>query len=131
MSTKSYTFIPYRLQNHKLQSWKKKLFLLCSRDTTKFWRPQKPSNRIGMDCPHKKFCCPKNSATSNAIIFLPSGPIELLLKIFFKIVSSIRSYNYLFKNHNKFWDIIHSYRAPLYTLEALISSNNFYPSIKY
>jgi hypothetical protein len=37
MYTKSYTFTPYRLQDHKVQSWKIKVFSLCSRSTTEFW----------------------------------------------------------------------------------------------
>jgi hypothetical protein len=33
MFTKSYTFIPYDLQDHKVQSWKK----IIPRDTIEFW----------------------------------------------------------------------------------------------
>jgi hypothetical protein len=49
MSIESYTFIPYRLQDHKIQHWKKKLVALCSRDTTEFWGPKKPFSRVLMD----------------------------------------------------------------------------------
>jgi hypothetical protein len=47
MSTKSYTFIPYHLQEHKVQSWEKKFHVL-SWDTTEFWGPKKPIFRVVM-----------------------------------------------------------------------------------
>jgi hypothetical protein len=37
MSTKSYTLIPYHLQDHNVQSWEKKDFFLELEGTTKFW----------------------------------------------------------------------------------------------
>jgi hypothetical protein len=42
MPTKTYTFIPYRLQDHYILSWCKKVFFsLCQRRTREFWRPRK------------------------------------------------------------------------------------------
>jgi hypothetical protein len=50
MSTKSYTFIPYRLRDHNVQSPTKSFFPLRPRGTAVFRRPKKPFLDIDMGC---------------------------------------------------------------------------------
>jgi hypothetical protein len=50
MSTKSYTFIPYRLQDHKVQCWKKKVFFHVLKGYSKVFGAKQTifSSRYGM-----------------------------------------------------------------------------------
>jgi hypothetical protein len=49
MFTKSYTFIPYRLQDHKVQSWKKSFLFHVLKGYKKVLRAKKPLFRVDMD----------------------------------------------------------------------------------
>jgi hypothetical protein len=56
MSTKSYILIPYHLQDHNIQSWKKSYFPLYLRGTTMFCGAKNLFLRVDMDQQIPNYC---------------------------------------------------------------------------